>query len=252
MAGHSAFKNIMHKKGAADKKRAALFTKIARELQIAAKLGGADPSSNPRLRAAMANARAEQMPKDNIQRAIDRGGGKDAETLEEIRYEGFGPGGVGIIVEAATDNRNRTAGDVRAAFAKNGGALGETNSVSFGWDRIGEIRFPLKVASEDGMLEAAIEAGADDCQAEMVEEAEEHVVTCAMNALPDVTAALSAKFGEPKSAKIIWRPQVTIPVAGDQAQALLKLLDILDDLDDVQHVFANFDLDAAELAKLAG
>jgi YebC/PmpR family DNA-binding regulatory protein len=252
MAGHSAFKNIMHKKGAADKKRAALFTKIARELQIAAKLGGADPSSNPRLRAAIVNARAEQMPKDNIQRAIDRGGGKDAETLEEIRYEGFGPGGVGIIVEAATDNRNRTAGDVRAAFAKNGGALGETNSVSFGWDRIGEIRFPGKVASEDAMLEAAIEAGADDCQSETVEEAEEHVITCTMTALPDVTAALIAVFGEPKSAKIIWRPQVAIPVAGEQAQALLKLLDVLDDLDDVQHVYANFDLDAAEMARLAG
>lgn len=252
MAGHSAFKNIMHKKGAADKKRAALFTKIARELQIAAKLGGTDPANNPRLRAAIANARAEQMPKDNIQRAIDRGGGKDAETLEEIRYEGFGPGGVGIIVEAATDNRNRTAGDVRAAFAKNGGALGETNSVSFGWDRIGEIRYPIAAASEDRMLEAAIEAGADDCQTEPVEVSEEHVVTCAMNTLPDVTAALIAAFGEPKSAKIIWRPQVSIPVAGEQAQALLKLLDVLDDLDDVQHVYANLEVDATEMEKLAG
>jgi len=252
MAGHSAFKNIMHKKGAADKKRAALFTKIARELQIAAKLGGADPSANPRLRAAIVNARAEQMPKDNIQRAIDRGGGKDAETLEEIRYEGFGPGGVGIIVEAATDNRNRTAGDVRAAFAKNGGALGETNSVAFGWDRVGEVRYRADAASEDTMLEAAIEAGADDCQTERVDEADEHVVLCAMASAPEVTAALTARFGEPKSARIVWRPQVTIPVAGEQAQALLKLLDILDDLDDVQHVYANFDLDAAELAKLAG
>src|SRR5215813_3265025 len=176
MAGHSKFANIQHRKGGQDKKRAQAFTKIAREIQAAVKLGGSDPNSNPRLFRAMAAGRAINMPKDNIQRAVDKGGGAGGENLEEIRYEGFGPGGIGIIVETLSDNRNRTAGDVRAAFTKNGGNLGETNSVSFAWKRVGEVRYPLNAAGEDAMLEAAIEAGADDC---MVEE-EQHVVTCEM------------------------------------------------------------------------
>lgn len=248
MAGHSKFKNIMHKKGAADKKKAALFTKLAREVQIAAKVGGTDPGSNPRLARAIAAARAQSMPKENIQRAIDKsqGGG---ENLEEIRYEGFGPAGVGIIIEAATDNKNRTAGEIRAAFGKHGGNLGETGSVSFLWERIGEIRYPLRAAGEDAMLEAAIEAGADDCVAEPGEETLEHVVSCGVPALNDVAAALAERFGEPSSAKFVWRPKTAVPIAGEAAQMLFKLLDALDDLDDVQAVYANFDIDDAELEK---
>lgn len=248
MAGHSKFANIMHRKGAADKKRAALFTKLAREIQIAAKVGGADPGGNPRLGRAIAAARAQSMPKENIQRAVDRGTGAGGEALEEIRYEGFGPAGIGVIIEAATDNKNRTAGEIRAAFAKNGGNLGETNSVSFAWERIGEVRYPLKVAAEDAMLEAAIEAGADDC----VVEGEEHVVTCGVPALNDVASALATRFGDAASAKFVWRPQAHLPVSGEAAEKLLKLLDVLDDLDDVQAVYANFEMDDAELARLAG
>jgi len=179
-------------------------------------------------------------------RARDRGSGGADENLEEIRYEGFGPGGVGIIVECLTDNRNRTAGDVRAAFAKNGGNLGETNSVSFMWDRIGEVRYPAAAATEDAMLEAAIEAGADDCAMED----EAHVVTCAMTALSEVSAALAAKFGDAESAKFVWRPQVLAPTSGDAAQSLMKMISTLDDLDDVQNVYSNADIDEAELEKL--
>ncbi|HWA00467.1 MAG TPA: YebC/PmpR family DNA-binding transcriptional regulator [Caulobacterales bacterium] len=247
MAGHSKFANIMHRKGAQDKKRAQQFTKIAREIQAAVKLGGADPNSNPRLYRAIADARANSMPKDNIQRAVDRGTGAGAENLEEIRYEGFGPGGVGVIVECLSDNRNRTAGDVRAAFAKNGGNMGETNSVAFLWDRVGEIRYPLKAADEDTMLEAAIEAGCDDC----VAEDEEHVLTCSIAALVDAAKALTAKFGEPASAKFVWRPKTEVPIAGDHAESLMKLLDTLEDLDDVQNVYSNEDISEEELKRLA-
>ncbi|MES1202784.1 MAG: YebC/PmpR family DNA-binding transcriptional regulator [Pseudomonadota bacterium] len=248
MAGHSKFANIMHRKGAQDKRRAQQFTKIAREIQAAVKLGGADPNSNPRLYRAIAEGRANSMPKDNIQRAIDRGSGAGGENLEEIRYEGFGPGGVGVIVECLSDNRNRTAGDVRAAFAKNGGNLGETNSVSFLWDRVGEIRYPLAKATEDAMLEAAIEAGCDDC----VSDSEEHVVTCSVNALGDATHALNKLFGEPASAKFVWRPKTHVPIEGDAAESLMKLLDTLEDLDDVQNVYSNEDISEAELKRLAG
>jgi YebC/PmpR family DNA-binding regulatory protein len=247
MAGHSKFANIMHRKGAQDKRRAQHFTKLAREIQAAVKTGGADPASNPRLARAVAAARAQSMPKDNIQRAIDRGVGGADENLEEIRYEGFGPGGVGVIVECLTDNRNRTAGDVRAAFAKNGGNLGETNSVSFLWRRVGEIRYPLSAASEDAMLEAAIEAGCDDCEAE----AEEHVVTCAMETLSDAADALARRFGEAASAKFVWRPQANIAVEGEAADALMKLITTLDDLDDVQNVYSNEELSEADLARLS-
>jgi YebC/PmpR family DNA-binding regulatory protein len=247
MAGHSKFANIMHRKGAQDKRRASTFTKLAREMQAAVKLGGSDPSSNPRLARAMAAARAENMPKDNIQRAIDRGAGAGAENLEEVRYEGFGPGGVGVIVESLTDNRNRTAGELRAAFSKFGGNLGETNSVSFLWDRVGEVRYPLAVASEDAMLEAAIEAGADDC----VAEEEAHVITCATDALTSVAQALAQRFPDP-AAKFVWRPQTSVPVSGDGAQTLLKLLTALEDLDDVQTVYANYEMSAEDMERLAG
>jgi YebC/PmpR family DNA-binding regulatory protein len=247
MAGHSKFANIMHRKGGQDKKRAQAFTKIAREIQAAVKLGGADPNSNPRLFRAMAAGRGQNMPKDNIQRAIDRGSGAGAEQLEEIRYEGFGPGGVGVIVECLSDNRNRTAGEVRAAFAKHGGNLGETNSVSFAWKRVGEIRYPLSAASEDTMLEAAIEAGCDDCAAED----ESHVVTCEMSTLAGAVQALAKKFGDPASAKFVWRTEIAIPVEGDSAETLMKLLDQLDDLDDVQSVYSNEDISEEELARLS-
>jgi YebC/PmpR family DNA-binding regulatory protein len=247
MAGHSKFANIMHRKGAQDKRRAQAFTKLAREIQAAVKLGGADPNGNPRLYRAVAAARAQSMPKDNIQRAIDRGAGAGGEDLVEIRYEGFGPGGVGVIVECLTDNRNRTAGDVRSAFAKNGGNLGETNSVSYAWSRVGEVRYPAAVADEGAMLEAAIEAGAEDCQIE----GEEHVVTCATDDLADVSTALAKRFGDASAAKFVWRPQVSIPIEGDAAEALIKLMSYLDDLDDVQTVYANYEMSDAEMERLS-
>jgi YebC/PmpR family DNA-binding regulatory protein len=247
MAGHSKFANIQHRKGGQDKKRAQAFTKIAREIQAAVKLGGSDPNANPRLFRAITAGRAVNMPKDNIQRAVDRGGGANAEQLDEIRYEGFGPGGIGIIVECLTDNKNRTAGDVRAAFAKNGGNLGETNSVSFGWKRVGEIRYPLAAASGDAMLEAAIEAGADECELDD----EQHVVTCEMNALVSVSQALVKAFGDASSTKFVWRPQMTLPIEGDAADTLMKLIDQLDDLDDVQDVYSNEDISEAEMARLS-
>ena len=247
MAGHSKFANIQHRKGAQDKKRAQAFTKIAREIQAAVKLGGADPNANPRLFRAMAAGRAINMPKDNIQRAVDKGSGAGAEQLDEIRYEGFGPGGIGVIVECLTDNKNRTAGEVRAAFAKNGGNLGESNSVSNSWRKVGEVRYPLAAASEDAMLEAAIEAGADDCTVED----DHHVVTCEMNALAPVSSGLAKKFGDPASAKSVWRTDIAIPIEGDGAETLMKLLDQLDDLDDVQDVYSNEDISDEELARLA-
>jgi YebC/PmpR family DNA-binding regulatory protein len=248
MAGHSKFANIMHRKGAQDKKRAQLFTKLAREIQAAVKLGGPDPDSNARLARAITAARAQSMPKDNIQRAIDKGAGGDGDNLEEVRYEGFGPGGIGIIVECLTDNRNRTAGEVRSTFGKNGGNLGEMNSVAFLWDKVGEVRYPEKAAEEDAMLEAAIEAGADDCKLEDGA----HVITCAMEALNEVTTGLSKRFGDPESAKFVWIPKTTVPVEGEPLQSLLKLMSLLDDLDDVQDVYANFEASAEELEKAAG
>jgi YebC/PmpR family DNA-binding regulatory protein len=247
MAGHSKFANIQHRKGGQDKKRAQAFTKIAREIQAAVKLGGSDPNANPRLFRAITAGRAVNMPKDNIQRAVDRGGGANAEQLDEIRYEGFGPGGIGIIVECLTDNRNRTAGDVRAAFAKNGGNMGETNSVSFAWKRVGEVRYRLSAASEDTMLEAAIEAGADECELE----GDQHVVTCEMNSLVSVSQALAKQFGDPASAKFVWRTDIAIPIEGDGAEHLMKLVDQLDDLDDVQDVYSNEDISDEEMARLS-
>ena len=247
MAGHSKYANIQHRKGGQDKKRAQQFTKIAREIQAAVRLGGTDPNANPRLFRAMASGRAVNMPKDNIQRAIDKGGGAGAESLDEIRYEGFGPGGIGVIVECLTDNKNRTAGEVRAAFAKNGGNLGESNSVSNSWRRVGEVRYAIAAATEDAMLDAAIEAGADDCTVE----AEQHVITCEMNALAPVSLELAKKFGDPASAKFVWRTDIAIPIEGDNAETLLKLIDLLDDLDDVQDVYSNEDISDEELARLS-
>ena len=240
MAGHSQFKNIMHRKGAQDAKRAKVFTKLIRELTVSAKTGQPDPVSNPRLRAAIQAARAANMPKDTMDRAIKRGaGGEDGANYEEVRYEGYGPGSVAIIVEALTDNRNRTASEVRAAFSKNGGALGESNSVSFMFDRIGAIRYPAAAAGAEAMFEAALEAGADN-----VESSEEgHEVTCTPDDLAAVRDALEGRFGTPEYARLDWKPQTSVPVADETvAKTLLKLLDALEDNDDVQRVQANFEI----------
>jgi YebC/PmpR family DNA-binding regulatory protein len=247
MAGHSQFKNIMHRKGAQDAKRGKVFTKLIRELTVAAKTGLPDPNSNPRLRAAIIAARQANMSKDTVDRAIKRGaGGADDANYEEVRYEGYGPGGVAIIVEALTDNRNRTAGDIRAAFTKMGGSLGETNSVSFMFDRIGTVRYPRAVASEDDMLEAAIDAGADNVESDD----QAHEITAAPDQLITVRDALEARFGAPESAKLGWRPQTQIPVGDEPAEKLFKLLETLDDNDDVQNVIANYEVSDEALARL--
>ncbi len=246
MAGHSQFKNIMHRKGAQDKKRAKVFTRLIRELQVAVK-SGTDPDSNPRLRAAMLAARAANMPKDNIDRVLKKaeGGGDDA-NFDEIRYEGYGPGGVALIVDTVTDNRNRTASEVRSAFTKYGGNLGESNSVAFMFDRVGQLIYPVAAASADDMFEAALEAGADD-----VESAEEsHEITCAPEDFNAVREALDTRFGAPEEAGLIWKPQNTIALDEDKAATLLKLLDVLDDNDDVQSVSANFEISDEVMAKL--
>jgi YebC/PmpR family DNA-binding regulatory protein len=248
MAGHSQFKNIMHRKGAQDAKRAKIFTKLIRELTTAARMGQPDPATNPRLRAAVQAARAANMPKDTVERAIKRGSGGDAaDNYEEVRYEGYGPGGVAVIVEALTDNRNRTAGEVRAAFSKNGGALGETNSVAFMFDRVGEIVFPVSAASAEALFDGALEAGADDVQSDE----DGHTVTCSQDDFAQVREVLEAKFGEPKSAKLVWRPKTTTPIDGEKAETLFKMIEVLEDSDDVQQVYANFEISDDELKKLA-
>ncbi|MDX5361711.1 MAG: YebC/PmpR family DNA-binding transcriptional regulator [Alphaproteobacteria bacterium] len=246
MAGHSQFKNIMYRKGAQDAKRAKVFAKLSREITVAAKLGGSDPAMNPRLRLAVQNARAENMPKDNIERAIKKAEGGDADTYEAIRYEGYGPGGVAILVEALTDNRNRTAGSVRAAFSKNGGAMGETGSVSFMFDRVGEIVFKPDAGDAEAVLEAAIEAGADD----VVTDDGGHTVVCAFEAIGEVSSALEQALGEPETVKVVWKPQNTTPVDAEKAETLMKLIGTLEDDDDVQAVFSNFEVDEETLAKL--
>jgi YebC/PmpR family DNA-binding regulatory protein len=248
MAGHSKFKNIQFRKDRQDKARSKLFSKLSRDITLAARQGVPDPKDNSRLRLAIASAKAESMPKDNIERAIKKAQGGEVDTYEEIRYEGFGPGGVGLIVEVLTDNRNRAAANVRTIFGKNGGAMGETGSVAFMFDRLGQIVYPLATASEDAMMEAAIEAGAED----VVTEEEVHTVFTAFEDLSAVADALEARFGAPKSTAIVWRPKSTTPVAGDQAAGLIKLLDALDDDDDVQTVFSNEDISDAELARLNG
>ncbi len=239
MAGHSQFKNIMHRKGAQDAKRARQFAKLIREITVSARQGLPDPAFNPRLRAAMAASREANMPRDTIERAVKKatgaGGGDD---YVEVRYEGYGPAGVAVIVEALTDNRNRTASDVRSAFSKYGGAMGETNSVSFMFSRLGVIRYPAKAASADEMMEAAIEAGADDA----TDDAEGHEITCPVEDFFAVRDALEARFGVPTSAKLEWRPTNSIMLDEEKAIGLLKLLDVLEDNDDVQNVYANFDI----------
>ncbi|WP_420564480.1 YebC/PmpR family DNA-binding transcriptional regulator [Thalassobaculum sp.] len=248
MAGHSQFKNIMYRKGAQDKKRAKIFTRLTREIQVAAKTGGEDPASNPALRTAIAAARKENMPKDNIDRAIKKGsGGGDDSNWEEVRYEGYGPGGVAMIVDALTDNRNRTASEVRAAFSKFGGNLGETNSVSFMFNRVGQIIYPADVGSADDVLEAAIEAGAENAESSETE----HEITCPVEDFNTVREALEAKLGEPQSAGLTWKPLNTVAVDEDQAGTLIKLFDTLDDNDDVQQVSANFDIADDVMAKLS-
>jgi YebC/PmpR family DNA-binding regulatory protein len=248
MAGHSQFKNVMYRKGAQDKKRAKIFTKIIRELTTAARTGLPDPAANPRLRAAVTAARDANMSKDTVERAIKRGAGnEEGENYEEVRYEGYGPGGVAIIVEALTDNRNRTASEVRAAFAKAGGHLGESNSVSFLFDRIGQVTYPAKAASADAMFEAAAEAGADNVESG----AEEHVVTTAPDALNAVRDVLEQRFGAPAAAKLVWKPKTQSLVEAMVADALFKLLETLEDSDDVQNVFANFEVSDDVMARLS-
>ena len=246
MAGHSQFKNIMHRKGRQDAVRAKLFTRLTREVQVASRLGLPDPAFNPRLRSAIQAAKAANVPKDNLDRAIKKGQGGDTESYDEVRYEGYGPGGVAFIVEALTDNRNRTASEIRAAFSRHGGSLAETNAVSFQFDRIGQIRFAADAADEEAMLEAAIEAGAEDCQSSE----DGHEITCAPDDLAAVSEALEAKFGAPEASILTWRPQVTVPVEDDKAPTLFKLLEVLDESDDVQRVVANFEVSDDALANL--
>ena len=246
MAGHSKFKNIQHRKGAQDKKRAKIFGRLIKELTVAAR-GGTDPASNPRLRTALAAARAANMPKDNIDRVIKKAEGGEGEDYDEIRYEGYGPGGTALIVEAMTDNKNRTASEVRAAFSKFGGSLGETGSVSFMFDRVGQIIFAAEVADDDSMFEAALEAGADNVESD----GEGHEITCATDDYNSVVEALEASFGAPAESGLVWKAQNTIEVNEDQAGTLIKLLDTLDDNEDVQNVASNFDISNEIMAKLA-
>jgi YebC/PmpR family DNA-binding regulatory protein len=245
MAGHSQFKNIMHKKGKVDAQRSKLFGKLAREITVSAKLGAPDPAFNPRLRAAILAAKAENMPKDNIDRAIKKAQGGDAETYEEIRYEGYGPGGAALIVEAMTDNRNRTASDIRSLFTKSGGNLAETGAVAFLFDRVGVVEFDAKAADADAMFEAAIEAGADD----VASSEDGHEIYCEQGALAEVAKALEARFGEPKKSALVWRAQNTVDVDDEAAEKLIRLVESLEDHDDVQNVFVNFEVSEAAMAR---
>jgi YebC/PmpR family DNA-binding regulatory protein len=248
MAGHSKFKNIQFRKGRQDKIRSKLFSKLSRDITIAAKQGVPEPDSNARLRLAIANAKAESMPKDNIDRAIKKALGGEADTMEEIRYEGFAPGGVGLIVEVLTDNRNRAAANVRAIFTKAGGNLGETGAVSFMFDRVGEIAYARNAGSDDAVMEAAIEAGAED----VVSDEDGHTIYSAFEDLGAVAEALEATLGPAKSTAVVWRPKSEVPVSGDDAAKLVRLIDGLEDDDDVQNVFGNYAIDEAELERLAG
>ena len=246
MAGHSKFKNIQFRKGAQDKKRSKLFSKLGREITAAAKMGMPDPTMNPRLRTAVAAARAVNMPKDNIERAIKKSLEAGGANYEDMRYEGFGAGGVGVIVEALTDNRNRTASEVRSIFTKFGGNLGETGAVSFNFDRLGAIEFDAAKATADEMLEAAIEAGADDCESSE----EGHVVYCNPDQLHQVAKVLEARFGEPRSVQIMWRAKTEVPIDEETGQKLLRMIDALEEFDDVQQVYANFDVAEDVLRRL--
>ncbi len=247
MAGHSKFKNIQHRKGAQDKKRAKIFSRLAKEITVAAKMGLPDPDSNPRLRTAILAARAQNMPKDNIERAIKKSADADGENYDEVRYEGFGPSGIGVIVETLTDNRNRTASDVRSTFSKSGGNMGETGSVSFMFDRVGSIEYGPDAADAETVFEAAIEAGAED----VVSGEDGHEIICSMEDLHDVADVLAGVLGEPQAASILWRPQNDVPVDAEAAEKVLKFMDALDDLDDVQNVYANFDIADEVMEKLS-
>ena len=247
MAGHSQFKNIMHRKGRQDAMKSKLFGKLAREITVAAKLGTPDPAMNPRLRAAVIAARAENMPKDNIDRAIKKALGADGENYDEIRYEGYGPGGTAVIVEVLTDNRNRTASDVRSYFTKSGGNLAETGAVSFMFDRLGLIEYDAAKASADAMLDAAIDAGADD----VASSEGGHEIYAAVDAFHEVAKALEAKFGEPRKAALTWKPQNNINVDDETGEKLFKLMDSLNEHDDVQNVYANFEISDALAAKMS-
>ena len=247
MAGHSQFKNIMHRKGRQDAVRSKMFSKLAREITVAAKTGMPDPAMNPRLRLAIQNAKAQSMPKDNIERAVKKAAGGDAENYEEVRYEGYGPGGTAVIVEALTDNRNRTASNVRSIFTKAGGALGETGSVSFSFDRVGEITYKPDAGDADKVMEAAIDAGADD----VATDEDGHTITCAFESLGEVSKALEASLGEAETVKVVWKPQNTVPVDEEKAQSLMKLIDNLEDDDDVQNVYSNFEVSEEVMARLS-
>jgi YebC/PmpR family DNA-binding regulatory protein len=247
MAGHSQFKNIMHRKGRKDAARSKLFGKLAREITVAAKLGIPDPAMNPRLRAAILAARVENMPKDNIERAVKKASGGEGESYEEIRYEGYGPGGVAVIVEVLTDNRNRTAGEVRATFTKSGGNLAESGAVSFMFDHVGVIEYDAKLASAETMFEAALEAGADD----VVSNENGHEVYAAPDHFGTVAKTLETKFGEPRKASLTWRPQNTVALDDEQGEKLLKLIENLNDHDDVQNVYANFEVSDTVVAKMS-
>lgn len=247
MAGHSQFKNIMHRKGKVDAVRARLFARFSREITVAAKAGLPDPDMNPRLRLAIQNARAENMPKDNIERAIKKAAGGAGENYDAVRYEGYGPGGVAIIVETLTDNRNRTGGEVRAAFTKHGGNLGATGAVSHGFAHVGEIVYKPEAGTADSILEAAVDAGADD----VVSDDGGHTITTPFDGLGTVAAALQEKLGAPTSVKAVWVPNLTTAVDAEKAEAIMKLLSALEELDDSQAVFSNVEVDEATLAKLS-
>ncbi|OJF91434.1 YebC/PmpR family DNA-binding transcriptional regulator [Pararhizobium antarcticum] len=247
MAGHSQFKNIMHRKGRQDSVRSKMFSKLAREITVAAKAGLPDPSMNASLRLAIQNAKAQSMPKDNIDRAIKKAAGSEGENYEQIRYEGYGPGGTAVIVEALTDNRNRTASNVRSTFTKAGGALGETGSVSFSFDHVGEITYKLAVGDADKVMEAAIEAGADD----VTTDEDGHTILCGFEALNEVSKALETALGEAETVKIVWKPQNTVPVDEEKAVSVMKLIDVLEDDDDVQAVYSNFEVSDEIMAKLS-
>jgi len=247
MAGHSKFKNIMHRKGAQDKKRGKIFAKHAREIFVAAKSGMPDPDKNPRLRTAIIAARAVNTPNENITRAIKKAEGGDGENYDEVRYEGYGPGGVAVIVEALTDNRNRTASEVRSTFTKHGGNLGETGSVGFMFDRMGVVQYSADTADADTMFEEALEAGAED----VVSDEDSHEICCAPDDFAAVRDALIEKFGDPTEAGFNWKPNVTSDLDEQTAGTMLKLIDVLEDNDDVQKVFSNFEVSDEILAKLS-
>jgi YebC/PmpR family DNA-binding regulatory protein len=247
MAGHSQFKNIMYRKGRQDAMKSKLFGKLAREITVSAKLGLPDPAMNPRLRAAIIAARAENMPKDNIERAIKKAAGGDGESYEEIRYEGYGPGGVAVIVEVLTDNRNRTAGEVRATFTRSGGSLAETGAVSFMFDHVGVIEYDANAAGADAMFEAALEAGADD----VVSNEGGHEIYAAQDRFGSLAKALEGKFGEPRKASLVWRPQNTVALDDEQGERLLKLIENLNEQDDVQNVYANFEISDALMQRMS-